>query len=262
VLSALEFDGYIKNLFISALIITILILFYIFKILFTVKPSNVSLDIEIDMVKIEGGLFMLGDNSTKKSDYKYSDETAQVVEVKDFYMSIFPVTNELWYSVMGINISTTESLSLPVVSKSWDEIQEFIKKLNAKTRKKYRLPTEIDWEYAASGGKKGKSNLFSGGDNIFEVAWFNGNSGGKIHEVGKRIPNELGLYDMSGNVWEWCSDAYHQHRNNAVKNVSDSKVLKGGAANTQEEFCRIQNRFEKLKSDKDDFTGFRLALDV
>jgi formylglycine-generating enzyme required for sulfatase activity len=153
-------------------------------------------------------------------------------------------------------------LSLPVVSKSWDEIQEFIKKLNAKTRKKYRLPTEIDWEYAASGGKKGKRNLFSGGDNIFEVAWFNGNSGGKIHEVGKRIPNELGLYDMSGNVWEWCSDAYQQHRNNAVKNVSDSKVLKGGAANAQEEFCTIQNRYEKLTSDKDDFTGFRLALDV
>lgn len=126
----------------------------------------------------------------------------------DFYICRYEVTQKLWTEVMGDNPSQMKGDDLPVEQVSWNDCQRFIAKLNKLTGRYYRLPTEREWEYACKGGKHSKGYKYSGGDDIDKVAWYDGNSDGKSHPVGLKQPNELGLYDMSGNVWEWCQDMH------------------------------------------------------
>lgn len=125
-----------------------------------------------------------------------------------FYICKYEVTQKLWSEVMGENPSQMQGDDLPVEQVNWDDCQAFIAKLNKLTGMNYRLPTEVEWEYACRGGKYSKGYAYSGSDDIDKVAWYDGNSGGRTHPVGQKMPNELGLYDMSGNVWEWCQDMH------------------------------------------------------
>jgi formylglycine-generating enzyme required for sulfatase activity len=133
-------------------------------------------------------------------------------EIKNFKIGKYEITQAQWQAVMGNNPSEFVGDDLPVGNVSWDDVQEFLSKLNATTGKNYRLPTYSEWKYAASGGNKSKGYKYSGSNNSDEVAWYNDNSDGKPHPVGTKAPNELGIYDMSGNVYEWCQDGDDQDR--------------------------------------------------
>ncbi len=183
------------------------------------------------------------------------------VTVSSFYMQKTEVTQEFWELVMGNNPSKDKSWKdNPVTDVSWDDCQVFIKKLNSISGKKYRLPTEAEWEYAARGAKLSKGYKYAGSDDVNEVAWHSGNSNNKIHPVKEKKPNELGLYDMSGNVWEWCNDWYGDYRLNEAyaKNPQgpDSgtyRVMRGGSWYFSAEDCLVAYR-----DYGSDSVGFRL----
>lgn len=163
---------------------------------------------DLDFVLIEGGEFMMGGE-------QYNDEKPiHRVHVPDFNMCKYPVTQKLYEWVMNENPSRFKGKRRPVENVTWYDAQEFIKALNAKTgntdSNRYRLPTEAEWEYAARGGRYSKqcAYAYSGSDKLSQVGWYKDNSGNKTKEVGLLLSNELGLYDMSGNVWEWCEDRY------------------------------------------------------
>jgi formylglycine-generating enzyme required for sulfatase activity len=148
---------------------------------------------------------------------------------------------------------------------SWDEIQEFIKKLNAATGKQYRLPTEAEWEYAARGGNKSNGYKYSGSNTLGDVAWYDNNSGSKTHQVGTKQPNELGIYDMSGNVWEWCNDWYGAYssgsqRDPAGASSGASRVLRGGSWINNSRLCRVANRSGDSSGVRNYGLGFRLVF--
>lgn len=195
-----------------------------------------------------------------------SEETAHQVELSSFYMQKTEVTQELWEEVMGSNPSEDKSWKdNPVTNVSWNDCQEFIKKLNEITGNKYRLPTEAEWEYAARGGKMSKGYQYSGSDNLEEVGWYDQNSNEKIHPVAEKKPNELGLYDMSGNVWEWCQDWYGDYRVKFKKNPQGpdngtTKVLRGGSWYFDAVNCRVACRYDGFPDYRSNIRGFRLAL--
>jgi formylglycine-generating enzyme len=162
------------------------------------------------MIVVKGGCFQMGDTFGVGGD---NEKPVHEVCVNDFYIGKYEVTQEQWKAVMGNNPSFFSSCgnNCPVENVSWDDAQDYINKLSEKTGKKYRLPTEAEWEYAArSGGKQEKWSGTSNFDELEDYAWFLDNSGKKTHPVGKKKPNGLGLYDMSGNVWEWVKDGYDQ----------------------------------------------------
>jgi formylglycine-generating enzyme required for sulfatase activity len=159
----------------------------------------------IEMILVRGGTFRMGDTDGQGGD---NEKPVHNVTLRDFYIGKYPVTQKQWVQVMGSNHSNFKGDDLPVEQVSWNNVQEIIKELNAKTGKKYRLPTEAEWEYAARGGNKSKGYKYSGSNDIDKVAWYADNSGNKTHPVGTKAPNELGIYDMSGNVWEWVNDKY------------------------------------------------------
>ena len=164
--------------------------------------------ITIDMVKVEAGTFMMGATSEMQNPYDEEKPVHQVTLTNDYYMGKYEVTQALWKAVMGSNPSEFKGDNLPVENVSWDDCQEFISKLNSMTGRKFRLPTEAEWEYAARGGKNSRDYQYSGSSTISDVAWYYVNSGNKTHPVGTKQANELGIYDMTGNVWEWCQDRY------------------------------------------------------
>lgn len=140
---------------------------------------------------------------------KLADDMVYVeVDSGSFYICKYEVTQRLWSEVMGENPSEMQGDDLPVEQVSWDDCQAFLNKLNELTGQNYRLPTEKEWEYACKGGKHSNGYAYSGSNDIDEVAWYDGNSEERTHPVGQKMPNELGLYDMSGNVWEWCQDMH------------------------------------------------------
>lgn len=215
-------------------------------------------------VLVEGGTFEMGSN-----DGESDEEPIHSVTVNSFYIGKYEVTQKEWVDVMSNNPCRFKGDNLPVASVSWDEIQVFLSKLNQKTGKKYRLPTEAEWEYAAKGGNKSKGYEYSGSKNLDEVAWYDNNSGSQTHPVGTKAPNELGIYDMSGNVWEYCSDYYENNYysispNNNPKGPSGwaERVLRGGSFYSVINNCRSSDRKSnslwKLGSGD---VGFRLAQD-
>jgi len=237
--------------------------------------------IGIEMVAVHGGTFTMGCTSERRNCERDEKPTFKVT-LSDYYIGKFEVTQAQWQAVMGGNGSYFENCSsCPVEWVSWYDVQKFIEKLNKLTGKRYRLPTEAEWEYAARGGSSSKGYRYAGGNNIYEVAWFEDNSGGKTHPVGGKKPNELGLYDMSGNVEEWCSDWYGSYTSVAKANPNGPasgsyRVFRGGSWFSGAGNCRVSYRGRSYKiyvggygvsiSNNDtpdrrrDTRGFRLCL--
>ncbi len=209
------------------------------------------------MIYVEGGTFTMGATSDEKP--------AHEVTLSDYYIGETVVTQALWEAVMGNNPSRFKGGNLSVEWISWHDCKEFISKLNALTGKRFRMPTEAEWEYAARGGSKSRSYKYSGSDNIDDVAWYEDNSGGKTHEVGTKSPNELGLYDMSGNVWEWCSDWYSDYSSASQTNPKGpdsgtSRVCRGGCWDYYAGYCRCSCRGDEDPDYRCDCLGLRLCL--
>ena len=165
---------------------------------------------------------------------------------------------------MGSNPSKFKGDNLPVEQVSWNDIQEFITKLNTMTGKTFRLPTEAEWEYAARGGNKSKGYKYSGSNTLDNVAWYTNNSSSKTHPVGQKQPNELGLYDMSGNVWEWCQDWYGSYSSSSQTNPTGPssgsyRVLRGGSWYHFARICRVSYRLNSDPDDRYNLNGFRLV---
>lgn len=219
---------------------------------------------DFDMVYVEGGTFTMGATSEQGSD-AYSDERpTHSVTVSDFYIGKYEVTQAQWRAVMGSNPSYFTGDNLPVEQVSWDDIQEFITKLNTMTGKTFRLPTEAEWEYAARGGDKSKGYKYSGSNTLDNVAWYTNNSSSKTHPVGQKQPNELGLYDMSGNVWEWCQDWYGSYSSSSQTNPTgpssgSRRVLRGGSCYNFARDCRVSYRGSGDPDDRYNLNGFRLV---
>ncbi len=217
------------------------------------------------MKRIKGGTFCMG--GTSDMDIPYDDEKpTHHVTIDNYYIGETEVTQEIWKTVMGNNPSVFRGDRLPVECVSWLDCQRFIKRLNKITGRKFRLPTEAEWEFAARGGNNSKQYKFSGSDNLLSVAWYKDNSDQKTHDVKTSRSNELGLYDMSGNVWEWCQDCkmpYPEHRQKNPLGVgaSDAEyVIRGGCWDDIENDCRPSMRNECAPNDVYSTIGFRLAL--
>lgn len=221
--------------------------------------------INIEMVKVEAGTFMMGATSEMKDPDDEEKPVHQVTLTNDYYMSKYEVTQALWEAVMGSNPSRYKGDNLPVEMVSWNDCQEFISKLNSLTGRKFRLPTEAEWEYAARGGKKSRSYQYSGSSNISDVAWYDGNSGSKTHPVGTKQANELGIYDMSGNVEEWCSDWYGSYSSSSQTNPTGAdsrwcRVHRGGRCYDNAWSCRSSYRYCRIPDGPDYNFGLRLVL--
>ncbi|MCL2073318.1 MAG: SUMF1/EgtB/PvdO family nonheme iron enzyme [Marinilabiliaceae bacterium] len=175
-----------------------------------------------------------------------------IMATPGFYIGKFEVTQEQWQAIMGSNPSNFKGSNLPVENVSWNDVQEFINKLNARTGRNYRLPTEAEWEYAARGGNLTKGYEYSGSNSVNDVAWYTENSGSSTKTVGTKKPNELGIYDMSGNVWEWCQDWYDSS--------NQYRVIRGGSWNRGAAYGRVSYRHDTTPSYRSNNLGFRLAF--
>jgi formylglycine-generating enzyme required for sulfatase activity len=232
------------------------------------NPKKEKIEKLLEFVKVEGGTFTMGDNLLGKENGDQNHYTEHEVELSDFYMQKTEVTQELWEAVMGSNPSRDNaSKGFSVTHVSWYECQQFIEELNTITGKKYRLPTEAEWEFAARGGKLSKGYRYAGSDEINEVAWHAGNSDSKVHSVAEKKPNELGLYDMSGNVWEWCADWYGEYTLKAKKDPvgpdnRDCKVIRGGGWYCKVEYCHVAYRDFWFPGFKSSSGGLRLCSPV
>lgn len=221
--------------------------------------------INIEMIKVEAGTFMMGATKEVKEPYKIELPAHEVLLTEDYYIGKYEVTQALWNVVMDSKYSTNDGDLLPKNYVSWNDCQEFIEKLNKITGLKFRLPTEAEWEYAARGGKKSKRYLYSGSNNVLDVAWYDGNSSNKRHPVGTKQANELGIFDMGGNVSEWCQDLWGQYQNDSQINPLGSSagtkhVLRGGNYFFDIRICYLSYRMFAESNYKDAFGGFRLAL--
>ena len=218
-----------------------------------------------NMVKVEGGTFTMGATSEQGSDAYDDEKPTHSVTLSSFYLCKYEVTQALWQAVMGENPSNFKGDNLPVEQVSWDDCQTFITRLNSLTGRKFRLPTEAEWEYAARGGNRSRGYKYSGSNTFSDVAWFDDNSGSKTHPVGSKSPNELGLYDMSGNVWEWCSDRYGTYSSTSQTNPTGPssgsyRVYRGGSWFNGTRFCRSSTRNYFTPDYRYGRLGLRLAL--
>lgn len=221
--------------------------------------------ISFDMVRVEAGTFMMGATSEQGSDAEDEEKPVHQVTLSSYYIGKYEVTQDLWQAVMGSNPSYFKGSRKPVECVSWNYCQTFISKLNSLTGERFRLPTEAEWEFAARGGNNSNHYKYSGSNTLDDVAWFGDNSGDTTHDVGMKSPNELGIYDMSGNVWEWCSDWYDSYNSNAQTNPtgpsSDSvRVNRGGSWGDDARECRSSCRRWYTPDGSFNFFGLRLVL--
>jgi len=242
------------------------ILFAIFTALILLFTVNLSAQVDVnkgtilnfDMVYVSGGTFQMGNDDKKQM---------RSVTLSDFYIGKYEVTQKQWRDVMNKNSSNFSGCdNCPVEWVSWSKVQKFIRKLNQKTGKTYRLPTQAEWEFAAKGGTKSMGYTYSGSNNLADVAWYSKNSGSRTHPVGQKQSNELGLFDMSGNVWEWCSDWGRDYSSVAQMNPKGPssglyRVNRGGGWRSNAWYCRTS--FRDLNDPDFGFIimGFRLALE-
>ena len=234
----------------------------------TSKPQSITVknngkQVSIKMILVKAGTFTMGD----EFGIGYNDElpTHSVTLTQDYYMGETEVTQELWETVMGTNPSSFKGENLPVEKVSWNDCQQFINKLNKLTGKKFRLPTEAEWEFAARGGNKSKGYQYSGSNKIGEVTWYYENSNSETHPVKTKAPNELGIYDMSGNVWEWCQDFYDNYNSGSQTNPTgpssgSTRVNRGGSWLNNLGSCRSSNRTFNAPGTAYNYLGLRLAL--
>ena len=221
--------------------------------------------INIEMVKVEAGSFDMGATPEMENPDASEKPVHRVTLTNNYNIGKYEVTQALWQAVMGNNPSYFKGEDLPVEQVSWNDCQDFISKLNAMTGKKFRLPSEAEWEYAARGGKKSRGYQYSGSNTLGDVAWNDGNSGSKTHAVGTKQPNELGIYDMTGNVWEWCQDWYGSYSSSPQTNptgaVSGSgRVYHGGSWVSSARDCRSSYRGLSTPGARSFILGLRLVL--
>lgn len=255
---------------------------------FTVSPSNtacaISMKAKFDnrtltftvngvtfkMLPVEGGTFTMGATAEQGSDADGDEKPTHSVTLSSYYMGETEVTQALWQAVMGSNPSYYKGNNLPVEQVSWDDCQTFINKLNQLLAgqlggKRFALPTEAQWEYAARGGKKSKGYKYSGSKTLGSVAWYDDNSGSTTHAVGTKQANELGLYDMSGNVCEWCSDWYGSYGSSAQTNptgpaTGSFRVYRGGSWGGFARRSRVSNRYNYRHDSTSNGLGLRLSF--
>lgn len=236
--------------------------------------------VTFNMIAIEGGTFMMGATAEQEGDNYTGEKPVHEVTVSSFSLGETEVTQELWIAVMGDNPSSfsssntyPEDLQRPVDRVSWDDCQTFITELNQLTGKNFRLPTEAEWEYAARGGNKSQGYKYAGGNTLTNVAWYWDNipshtwhtAGYGTQTVATKAPNELGLYDMSGNVYEWCQDWYGNYSSVAQTNPTgpesgDERVSRGGCWFSLAALCRVSYRYGYTQSNISYYQGLRLAM--
>lgn len=227
--------------------------------------------VSFNMVRVEKGGFWMGAQHVDTAEFNY-DRLSQTEELpvhyvninNDYYIGQTEVTQKLWKEVMGYNPSKSKCPKRPVTNVDYYEVQEFLRRLDSITGMQFRLPTEEEWEYAARGGKYSRGYVYSGSNEVDRVAWYNGNAS-KIKKVKKRTPNELGIYDMSGNVWEWCETKYRFYdaeRNATLGKDGQMHCIRGGACQLPKSSARVSWRGKRLPDLKNSFGGFRLALDA
>ena len=222
-------------------------------------------NVMFEMVRVEGGTFTMGATAEQASD-AFSDELpTHKVTLSPFLIGKYEVSQTLWFAVMGENPSVNTGINLPVDNVTWNECQTFITKLNELTGKNFRLLTEAEWEYAARGGNKSKGYKYSGSNNLGDVAWYIDNSNNTSHAMGTKAPNELGIYDMTGNVMEWVSDWKGSYSSGAQTNPTgpDSgtyRVNRGGSYGNVERLSRITNRNSIDPNMSSKTMGLRLCL--
>jgi formylglycine-generating enzyme required for sulfatase activity len=234
-----------------------------------ISPSGISFREPLtgmDFVLIKGGCFQMGDVF---DDGDRDERPAHEVCVEDFYIGRYEVTQGQWKSIKGKNPSSNKkSDTHPVEDVSWNDVQDFLKELNQKTNRYFRLPTEAEWEYAArSGGQREKWSGTGNESDLDNIAWHNGNSGRETHPVGQKRPNAMGLYDMTGNVWEWVGDwfdsSYYEESarsNPGGPGRGSDRVFRGGSYKDKTKDLRTVKREKESNRDNDDTRGFRLAL--
>lgn len=223
------------------------------------------------MVRVEKGDFWMGAQHADTADFNYdrysqTDELpVHYVRIKgDYYVGQTEVSQKLWKAVMGYNPSKKKCPKRPVTNVSYYEVVAFLHVLDSLTGMHFRLPTEEEWEYAARGGNKSRNFIYSGGNQTKKIAWHKDNTR-RLRKCGKKKPNELGIYDMSGNVWEWCSTNYKfydKERNVRLGKEGEMQVIRGGAWQLPETSCRVSWRGKRLPDLKNSFGGFRLCVDA
>ena len=221
--------------------------------------------VSFKMVEVRGGTFRMGATSEQGDDIAGFELPVHSVTLSGYYIGKTEVTQALWKAVMGSNPSKFKGDNLPVERVSWDDCQEFIRKLNALTGQNFRLPTEAEWEFACRGGNNSRGYKYSGSNNIDNVAWYRDNCRRKTHPVAMRVINELGIYDMSGNVGEWCSDWEGDYSSGAQTNPKgpydgSRRVWRGGSWCNDAWFSRSSFRFGSSPGERSIFFGLRLAL--
>ena len=242
------------------------------QVLYTVRYTDMEQNknnAELYVMPVEGGSFTMGCTHPRGEKHTYADELPlHKVTVNSFYIGRFEVTQGLWKKVMGENPSKWfGNDSLPVEQVSWNDVQIFIARLSQITGYRFRLPTEAEWEYAARGGVRSNRTPYPGTrTQVWEACWFGGNSNGHSHPVGRLKPNELGLYDMGGNVMEWCSDwmeSYTDKPQNCPQGPrnGENRILRGGCFNSPTWGCSVFERSWYLPDYGYSFYGFRLVLD-
>ena len=232
------------------------------------EKDRIILNIINNMVYVEGGTFTMGATSEQGGEYYSVEKPTHQVTLSSFSISKYEVTQEEWQAVMGSNPSRFKGAKCPVESVSWNECQEFIRKLNNMTGKRFRLPTEAEWEYAARGGNKSMGYKYSGSNNLDIIGWYRQNSEWITHSVGQKYPNELGLFDMSGNVFEWCQDWNGDYNSNNQTNPTGYSsgpyhVFRGGSWNGEATYSRISSRNGDGMPNSgkwDNSIGLRLAM--
>jgi formylglycine-generating enzyme required for sulfatase activity len=229
------------------------------------------------MVKVQGGTFTMGCTSEQGDDCNSDEQPAHSVTVSSFQIGKYEVTQAQWKAIMGTTVRQQrdkyvptwglpdEGDNYPMYYVSWDDAQEFITLLNRATGKNYRLPTEAEWEYAARGGNLSKGYKYSGSNNIDEVAWYWNNSSYHTHLAGTKQANELGIHDMSGNVYEWCQDWYGEYSASSQTNPKGAsngsdRVNRGGNLGPGAVYCRVADRSSERPGSRFANLGFRVVL--
>ncbi len=241
----------------------------------TITPLQDGDPVSFRMIKVEGGEFWMG---SKDEEASFLEIPVHRVELSPFWIGEFPVTQALWVAVMGHNPAYFQGLNRPVEQVSWiDIVERFLPALNQRSKQSYRLPTEAEWEYAAQGGasdtlsSQNRKYKYAGSNRLKNVAWYEGNGHNETKSVGLKQANALGLYDMSGNVWEWCADWFDEKYyqtcadKGAVKKPMGpaqgrSRILRGGSWNFNSRDCRVSARFNDYPQNAFTNRGFRLVV--
>lgn len=235
-----------------------------------------ALGLNMQFVRVQGGSFVMGCTENQGSDCESDETPAHNVQVGTFYIGVYEVTQAQWQRVMGTGIVEQQNRAgasslrgvgdnYPMYYITWEEANNFARELSRITGKTYRLPTEAEWEYAARGGNKHDEAKYAGSHNINAVAWYAENGDNITHPVGQKRPNALGIYDMSGNVWEWCSDWYGPYQSGYQENPTGAEtgsrhVDRGGGWFNDSRYCRVSLRFSRPPSFRGSFLGLRLVL--